>query len=91
MEKVGIATHLPQKTNPGQKLILKGKGENDLVIEGKTTSIPDLMSRPDTVRPGAQACSWYSINACWNGFFSPTELNPQDVTLNEPARLKDFF
>lgn len=52
-KKLELRPTSPKSQNPGQKLILKGKGENDLVIEGKTTSIPDLMSRPDKVRPGA--------------------------------------
>lgn len=54
----------PKSQNPGQKLILKGKGENDLVIEGKTTSIPDLMSRPDKVRPGAHSGMQLVLNKC---------------------------
>lgn len=70
-KKLELRPTYPKSENPGQKLILKRTGENNRVIEGKTASILDLMSRPGTVRLGAQACSWYSINACWSGFSFP--------------------
>lgn len=56
-KKLELRPTYPKSENPGQKLILKRTGENNLVIEGKTASILDLMSRPGTVRLGAQACT----------------------------------
>lgn len=79
----------PKKPKPWPKANFNVEGENTL-FRGQNTSILDLISGPGTLRLRARACSWYSINACWNGFFPPTELNLQDVTLNEPANLKDL-